>query len=161
AGDVGSFLRVKTCSAFLASKERYRPARYRLVSGALPPGLSLWGSGEPAAQIDGVPRKGGVYRFTVEAADALGHRATRAYTVQINARLVLSGGLLGSRATIGAPYWAKVTATGGAPPYRFGAFELNGLTLDRATGALSGTVDAGGETPLLACPFRLSVTDST
>ena len=108
-GDVGSYLRVKTCSAYFAGADRYRPARYRLVSGSLPPGLELWGDGAPAAQVDGTPRKAGVYRFTVAATDALGGRATGSYTVQIHPRLVLPGGSLG-RATAGAPYWNRVSA---------------------------------------------------
>src|SRR4051812_10217249 len=40
-GDVGSFLRVPTCRPYFAGGDRYRPARFRLVAGSLPPGLSL------------------------------------------------------------------------------------------------------------------------
>ena len=159
-GDVGSFLRIATCRPYFVSADRYRPARFRLVSGSLPPGLSLWGDGASAAQVDGTPRRAGVYRFTIAAVDALGRRAQGAYTVQIHPELVLPGGMLGP-AVAGAPYWARVTASGGKPPYTYGAFSLNGLTLDRATGVLSGTVEPGGGTPTLACPFRLGVTDAT
>jgi hypothetical protein len=75
---------------------------------------------------------------------------------------VLPGGKLSaSPAVAGASYWARVTARGGKPPYAYGAFSLNGLTLDRSTGVVSGTVEPGSGTPALACPFRLSVTDAT
>jgi hypothetical protein len=158
-GDVGSYLRVKTCSAYFAAADRYRPARYRLVSGALPPGLTLWGDGSPAAQVDGVPRKAGVYRFAVAATDALRGRATGTYTVQIHPRLVLPGGALG-RATVGASYWRRVSARGGKPPYTFAPFERSGLTLDRSTGVLSGTPARRGKLPA-SCPFRLTVRDAT
>ena len=125
-----------------SSADRYRPARFRLVSGSLPPGLSLWGDGASAAQVDGTPRKAGVYRFTIAAVDALGRRAQGAYTVQIHPELVLPGGKLGP-AVAGAPYWARVTASGGKPPYTYGAFSLNGVALDRSTGVISGTVEPG------------------
>ena len=116
AGDVGSFLRLKTCSAYFAGSDRYRPARYRLLSGSLPPGLTLWGDGEPAAQIDGTPKKAGVYRFTVAATDALGGRATGAYTVEIHPRLCCpEDRWAGPR--WGCRYWGKVAARGGKPPY--------------------------------------------
>jgi hypothetical protein len=158
AGDVGSFVRVSTCSAYFASKDRYRPARYRLVSGSLPPGLSLWGDGEPAAQVDGVPRRVGVYRFTVEATDAAGGRATGTYAVEIHPRLELPLRSLGS-ATVGRPYWGRIFARGGKPPYSYGAFELGGLALDSATGVLAGTLTGG---PFANCgPYRLTVRDAT
>ena len=159
-GDVGSFLRIPTCRPSFVSADRYRPARFRLVSGSLPPGLSLWGDGASAAQVDGIPRRAGVYTFTIAAVDALGRRAQGTYTARIHPRLVLAGGKL-SPAVAGAPYWARVTASGGKPPYTYGAFSLGGVTLDRSTGVLSGTVAAGGGMPGLACPFRLSVTDAT
>jgi hypothetical protein len=159
-GDVGSYLRVRTCSAYLAGGNRYRPARYRLVSGSLPPGLALWGDGSPAAQVDGMPRKAGTYRFTVAATDALGGRATGSYTVHIHPRLELAGGSLGS-AAVGVPYWKAVGVRGGKPPYRFGPFRLSGLTLDRSTGVLSGTASRTGGRMPASCPFMLTVTDAT
>jgi hypothetical protein len=158
---VGSFLRVRTCTPYFASADRYRPARFRLVGGSLPPGLSLWGDGEPAAQVDGTPRKVGSYRFTIEAADAAGRHVRATYTVEIHPRLVLPGGTLRpSRARVGVPYRTTVTARGGKPPYTFGRFERNGLTLDRSTGVISGTLSARGGVPA-SCPFRLGVTDTT
>ena len=62
--------------------------------------------------------------------------------MQIHPRLVLPGGSLG-RATAGAPYWNRVSASGGKPPYTYGAFSVGGLELDRSTGVLSGTLSGG------------------
>ena len=154
AGDVGSFLRVPTCRPSFVSADRYRPARFRLVSGLAAAGALALGRRRDAAQVDGTPRRAGVYRFTIAATDALGGRATGHYTVQIHPELVLPGGKLGPAAA-GAPYWARVAASGGKPPYTYGAFSLDGLDarpLDRRDlgHGRAGRRDAGARVPLQA-----------
>ena len=72
---------------------------------------------------------------------------------------MLPGGSLG-RATIGAPYWGRVSARGGKPPYSYRAVSPGGLTLDSSTGVLSGTPDRRGKLPA-SCPLRVTVRDAT
>src|SRR5207253_9667927 len=55
------------------------PVTYALAAGALPVGLSLSSLGE----IGGIPTAAGAFDFTVEATDATGHTALRAYTIDI------------------------------------------------------------------------------
>ena len=160
AGDVGSFLRVETCRPNFASADRYRPARFRVVDGALPPGLTLWGDGGVAARVDGVPLRVGTYRFTIAATDAAGRRTSAAYTVRIDPRLALKGGALRSGpAAVDRPYWSSIAASGGRPPYSYAGSPAAGLALDRTTGAISGTLRARRGAPP-SCPFRVGVTDA-
>jgi hypothetical protein len=154
-GDVGSFLRLTTCSPYFVRDNAYVPARYRIVNGALPPGLSLWGDGGPAAQIDGKPTTPGVYHFTIVATDSLGGRASGRYTVEVFPRLVLPGGPLQPPAVLGAQYSANVSASGGKPPYTY-ALSFPGLAIDSATGAISGTAAVNG----LSCGLQVGVTDA-
>jgi hypothetical protein len=131
------------------------PASFRLVAGSLPPGLQLWGDGAPAAQLNGTPAKAGVYSFRIEATDAFGHSASRTYTVTIHSKLVLPGGGLGN-AYEGRFFSATVSASGGVPPYTYKADFGGGLTVDGASGAVSGVVSA-----IFVCSTPVSVTDAT
>jgi alpha-tubulin suppressor-like RCC1 family protein len=76
-------------------------------------------------------------------------------TLVVLADLALSTSSLSGGET-GVPYNAQAQATGGAPPYRWSAAGLPaGLSIDPATGAVSGTPTAGGSyTP------TVTVTDS-
>jgi hypothetical protein len=103
-----------------------------------------------------VPRKAGVYHFTIEASDALGGRARRTYTARISPRLVLGiGALSPRRAVLEAPYSGTVTASGGTPPYTYDDPSIRGLTMDRSTGVLSGTLGSW-----LSCGATFGVTDA-
>jgi hypothetical protein len=154
-GDVDSFVRLETCRPYYATPRSYFPADYSVVAGKLPPGLELWGDGAAAAQLDGVPTRRGVYRFTIEATDALGGRARGTYTVRIYPKLVLPGRRLPST-KLGADYSAQISARGGKPPYTYGETSLGGLELDRTTGLLAGVVSR-----YVVCPFALNITDAT
>ena len=161
--DVGSFLQIATCAPFFRSQTSYLPATFRLTSGRLPPGLSLWGNDSPAAQVDGTPTLTGTYVFTIGASDALGGRASGTYTVTVFPKLVLSGVEL-PRGVMGDPYSATISASGGNPPYTYGPFSLDGLSLDASSGVLGGTIEPrppNGGVPALVCPFELKVTDAS
>lgn len=55
---------------------------FTLVSGSLPPGLTLQ-SATGGAQVSGTPAVAGVYRFAVRAADSCGAASTREFTITI------------------------------------------------------------------------------
>ncbi|MEM6370342.1 MAG: Ig domain-containing protein [Myxococcota bacterium] len=57
---------------------------WRISAGALPPGLSIDGTGTPSTDITGTPDTPGTYSFTVEVTDFFGSTATRSFTVVIS-----------------------------------------------------------------------------
>jgi putative Ig domain-containing protein/IPT/TIG domain-containing protein len=57
------------------------PFAWSVISGALPPGISLAQTGA----LVGAPQKAGSFSFTVSVSDAAGHTATHAYTITVNA----------------------------------------------------------------------------
>ena len=73
------------------------PARFAIVAGQLPSGLSLRDTNTsltPAKHIDisvvGVPTTTGTSTFTIRGTDALGRSATSTYTITVNAAQALS-----------------------------------------------------------------------
>ncbi|MBZ5585201.1 MAG: Ig domain-containing protein, partial [Acidobacteriia bacterium] len=116
------------------------PVTWSLAPGQLlPPGLSLATSGD----LTGVPSAFGHYNFTVMAADSTGSMQ-RGYGMDVFQVRFTNNPLL-PNATQNAAYSAILAATGGAAPYTFG-LQNNlppGLSLNPATGAISGAVNAG------------------
>jgi len=104
----------------------------------LPPGMSLSATG----LLSGTPTAAGTYQVNFSATDnagqVFGGIQMNIYAVQITT----SGAL--PNATQGVPYSATVAASGGSGGYTFTANNLPfGLTLDPATGTISGTTTAG------------------
>lgn len=141
--------------AALAVSGGVGPFRWALASGsALPAGLAL----DPSGVLHGVPTGAGG-SFTVEAVDANGAVASKAFTLSVAdpaAGLAVVGSL--PPGTVGAPYSAALRAVGGTPPYAWGV--LSGAlpawaALDPATGVISGTPPAAS-----AAALELGVTDS-
>ncbi|RMG06357.1 MAG: hypothetical protein D6731_25960 [Planctomycetota bacterium] len=134
---------------------------WSVSAGALPPGLSLTPAGLRAA-ITGTPTVPGSFAFTLTVADdaQAGAIDRQDYLVKIDApagspRITTSSLPTG---TVGQPYAASIAATGGVPGYSFavrtGALPA-GLSLDPATGALSGTPTVSGE-----ATFTVEATDA-
>ncbi len=123
------------------------PYTYAVSSGALPPVLSL-DSGTGA--ITGTPTTAGTFIFTITATDANGCSGSQLYSIVIAATppcppITLSPSALPA-GTVGTPYSATVTATGGAEPY---TYALSGtlppdLLLNTGTGAITGTPTTAG-----------------
>jgi len=141
-----------------------QPYTFSIASGALPNGLSL----NPATGlISGTPTAPG--SFTVKVTDAKGQMSTGTCPVTIVTMVSLLCSA-NSSGTVGQPFSAQVTAVGGVGPYTYslasGALP-NGLTLNTATGLVSGTptvagsfsvqvIDAFGVMSSSSCPFVFS-----
>jgi Putative Ig domain len=147
------------------------PFTWSLVSGQLPPGLSLNTS---TGQISGVPAcpPGGCssttptsYSFTLQVADStlptsqvVQTQPPLVITVQQPAGLAITPSSLPAGETA-LPYSASLSASGGIPPYTWAITSGQlppGLNFNTASGAITGT-------PTLAVtssPFTVQVSDS-
>ena len=136
--------------------------------GTLPPGLSLQAA---AGVISGTPALAGSFAFTVTATDN-DKAASQAYTLTVNPSIPQSTPLIAPGTSIltitttaplpdgvaGTSYSQALTAMGGTPPYRWAVTSgvlPDGVSLDSATGTVSGTPVAVGR-----YPFTVRVTDS-
>ncbi|CAD1797665.1 autotransporter domain-containing protein [Xanthomonas euroxanthea] len=132
------------------------PYTYTLASGTLPAGLTLASNGT----LSGTATVEGSFNFTVTATDANSFTAAQAYALTVaGPNLTLPASTLPA-GTAGQAYAATISpATGGTAPYSYAltAGTLpNGMVLDAATGALSGTPTLSGN-----FAFTLTASDST
>ncbi len=114
-------------------------------SGTLPPGLSL---GSTSGAISGTPRSIGSFPFTIMVADTKMDSGSQRYTVNIKGDPVtITTGSPLPGGQVGNPYSHNLAASGGSPPYKWsvtaGALP-GGISLDPASGSLSGTPTAAG-----------------
>jgi hypothetical protein len=123
------------------------PYSFAISSGALPTGLLLNPS---TGAITGTPTAAGTFTFTITATDANGCSGSRLYTINIASPgcpvITLSPATL-PPAMAQVFYSQAVTASGGTAPYVYtisaGALP-SGLTLNPATGVVSGMPLSGG-----------------
>lgn len=131
------------------------PITLTVTDGTLPDGLTLEQAADAAARgavptatasLTGTPTVAGEFTFTVTATNAVG-TDSKEYSVTIaDAEAPTLGGTLPA-AHVGASYSATPKVTGTAPiTFAVSAGNLPaGLTLDPATGTVSGTPTAAGE----------------
>jgi hypothetical protein len=131
---------------------------FSISAGKLPDGLSL----DPAkCAVTGVPSASGTFNFAVKVVDSgtLQQTDTAPLSITVSPALTLTivTTSLGA-ATVSIPYSATMTAQSGTTPYAWiiseGALPP-GLTLDRATGTISGNPTTAG-----TYSFTVSITDS-
>lgn len=110
---------------------------WSISGGSLPTGLSL----VPATGvISGTPTAAGNFSFTVQAADGIAS-ATKLLSIKVNAALTINTVSL-ANGDVGVAYSQTLTAAGGTGTYTWSitAGPLpDGLTLNAATGIISGT----------------------
>jgi hypothetical protein len=134
------------------------PYTWTLSSGTLPDGLSLNSSG----LISGTPTAASITStFTVKVSDSstTPNTVTQALTIQVaGAGSILITSFTLPDAMVTTPYSGQLTATGGSGSYSWNLSSGSlpaGLTLNSATGLISGTTRSAG-TSL----FTVIVTDS-
>ncbi len=119
------------------------PYTWSIVTGTLPAGLSLNTS---TGTISGTPTAAGVSNFTLRATDANGAQADRALTITVYAALSITTASLAD-GTVSLAYTQTLTSTGGKSPITWaitvGSLP-SGLTLNSATGVISGIPDTSG-----------------
>ena len=127
---------------------------FSVSAGSLGAGLTLNAS---TGLISGTPTTSGTRSFTIRARDSSGATGTRAYSVIINAAIVVNPATLPA-GTTGTSYSQTITATGGNGTYTF-AISVGslpaGLTLNASSGALAGTPTTAGTSS-----FTVRATDS-
>ncbi len=130
------------------------PFTFSLVSGTLPPGLSL----SAAGLISGTPSSAGSYPLVVRVRDASGDQIQRAFTLQIGVSNLSFASLTLPGLFVGQPYRAVLQAIGAVSPvsYSLASGTLPaGLTLS-STGVISGVPSASGQSSA-----AIQVTDGT
>ncbi|MGU3603802.1 putative Ig domain-containing protein [Methylobacterium brachiatum] len=131
------------------------PYSWTLASGTLPPGLSLDAA---TGLVGGTPTTLGSYPgIQLKVADAAGRTALSAiFGISVSSSLDIAGSPA-TFATVGQPYTAAFTASGGvgAKTFSLATGQLPaGLTFDPATGLISGTPTAKGMSPAIAVRVR-------
>jgi hypothetical protein len=131
------------------------PYRWSLISGQ-PGGLTFT---PDTATLAGTPQTTGSFNFTIQVTDSLGATTSRSYTLTVeNPRLSILTSSPLPAGTVGAAYSVRQTATGGVAPYSWtitGA-SVPGLTLDAASGVLSGVPTSPG-----TFSFTIAVRDAS
>lgn len=119
-----------------------QPYTFSVVSGQLPPGISLSSGGS----FSGGTSTAGQYQFTVRVTDALGAVTQSLFElIASSSNLSLQSTAL-PNAQLNQPYTASLSASGGSAPYVFtivGGALPQGLTL-ATNGSISGTPTAPG-----------------
>lgn len=153
------------------------------VGAALPPGLTLSDINGVQGFLSGTATLPGVYSgLQIQVQDSDGNVAlSNLFTVTIvptaspSSPLIISGVADGGQ--VGEVYSAQFVASGGVSPYVYAVASgmlPSGLTLDPATGLISGTPVVGGvssgitvsvtdavNTTVVTAPFSISVVDSS
>ncbi len=125
---------------------------YAVTAGSLPAGLSLSSNGI----LTGIPAKTGDYRFTVQVTDSTGATSSAAFLLTVKAPPLVITTPAFADTPLGTSFNTQFTATGGVPPYVWGASGAvpSGTTFS-GSGALSGTANSMG-----TFAFTIQVTDS-
>ena len=144
-------------SAALTTTGGAPPYAFTIASGGLPPGLSI----DPGTgAITGTPTQTGVFGFEVSATDAASpvNSATVTLSITITAPLTISTQTLPD-GLLGTGYSAMILASGGTPSYTFSVSAgtlPGGLSINPATGEISGTAAAAG-----SFGFTVQVSDTS
>lgn len=121
------------------------PFVWSLAAGSMPPGLTLDGT---SGALSGIPTTEGLYEgMALRVVDVDGRSAVGApFVIDVRQPLSVSGAPA-TDAETGIGYTSTFVASGGTPPYAWSLASGHlpgGVTLDPASGRLSGTPTQGG-----------------
>ncbi len=146
----------QTYSTQLLTSGGQTPINFSLISGLLPPGLSLSSTG----LISGTPTSSGNHSFTIQASDSCStgaQRVQRTFSINVNCpALAITTSPLSS-GTVGQAYSFSIQTSGGQAPITFSLASGSlppGLSLS-FSGLISGTPTTTGN-----YSFTVSATDS-
>ncbi len=130
---------------------------YTWTASGVPAGIAVNPS---TGVISGTPTRAGAFTMTVKVTDSSKptQAATAKVALTVNAAPKISTSSLG-RGTVGQPYSAALAGSGGATPYTWSISSGSlpaGLSLNSATGAITGTPTAAGSSPV-----GVAMTDSS
>ncbi len=142
----------------LAASGGVQPLNWTVVSGSLPPAMTLNSGGV----LYGTPTTGSTSTFTVKVTDSSGSPSgslstQQTFTFTVVGILTVNAGVLPS-GTVGTAYSTTLTSTGGVPPISWSIFNgslPSGLVLQK-TGVISGTPTIPG-----TYTFQMYVVDSS
>ena len=146
-------------SATLEAKLGIPPYSWSVVSGALPPGLTLT-STQSVANITGTPEQTGVFTFTAQVCDSHCPTicSTRQFTVEMYSQLAITNTGV-KTCLMNIPYSETILVAGGELPYTFRITQgqlPTGLYLNPDTGHISGQTSLP---PGNSTTFTVTVTD--
>jgi hypothetical protein len=119
------------------------PLEWSIVSGALPPGLTL---NPTTGVVSGTPTTEGVYLPKFQARLVDGRSDTKELAIDVKAPVEISGAALQPKSEVGIAYRYALTVKGGNGTYQW-ALEgtlPDGVTFDTTTATLSGTPREAG-----------------
>jgi sugar lactone lactonase YvrE len=129
------------------------PYAWLVVSGALPSGLTLSGSG----LLSGTLAAPATSTFTIQVTDSQGSIATKAFSLTVSAPAITTPSPL-LQGVVGLNYSQTLSATGGSPPYAWTLASGSlppGLALSTA-GVITGVPSAAGTST-----FTVQVADAS
>src|SRR5580692_11596946 len=147
-------------SLTLSASAGTSPYTFTVLSGNLPAGISLSASGV----LSGTPTAAGPFTFTIQVQDSTSgesggpYLGSRSYSVTIAAPTIVVAPSTVPNGRVGLSYSQTISASGGSGPYSYavtGGTLPHGLSLNSATGALTGTPTTGG-----GSTFIITATDT-
>src|SRR5947209_5954556 len=117
-------------------------ASFQVTAGTLPPGMQITGSNSAGWQLSGVPTSAGTFNFTLQGSstDNPPQLASQRFTLIVDTAFAISFPPQLPDAIFGNGYSVQLTTANTSGPVSWSAVGTpSGLSLDSATGTLSGT----------------------
>jgi hypothetical protein len=133
----------------------HTPYTWQILTGTLPPGLSLDAEG---GIISGTPSKAGNFPFTAQVTDTDRVSATQDFAIVVHSPTLQITPSSIPNGTAEVPYSFGLSVAGGTAPYNWSLSAgglLSGFSINPSTGAIGGTPTVPG-----AYQFTISVIDS-